>query len=161
MAEPRTCGGCTACCKTHGIQEIAKAPGQWCPHCKVGESCDIYGSHPPTCQGYQCNWLMGLGQEKDRPDRVKVVCEFQTPPRLGRVLCMFEVEEGGLESEYARTATRMSLIIRTSVVHHPVRGQIKLFLAKDILVGRLTASTENHDGTKTEMKVVPYRPGRF
>ncbi len=30
----RTCDGCSACCKTHGVRSIQKLPGEQCPHCR-------------------------------------------------------------------------------------------------------------------------------
>ena len=29
----RACGSCTLCCKTMGVDELAKPPGVWCQHC--------------------------------------------------------------------------------------------------------------------------------
>jgi len=70
----RTCGGCTFCCKVMEIEELAKPGGQWCRHADRSTGCAIYGSHPPTCQSFACQWLVSPSlAEELRPDRCKIV----------------------------------------------------------------------------------------
>jgi len=71
--QPRLCGGCTACCKTHEIRALAKPPGHWCPHCRPGEGCVIYAERPEECRTFACLWLRGFGPDRIRPDRTRVV----------------------------------------------------------------------------------------
>jgi hypothetical protein len=127
----RTCGTCTACCKTHAILELNKPRGKWCAHCTIGKGCKIYGEHPPTCKDFACAWLEGLDSAEDRPDRVKIVVDSQEVLHIGRVIKIFEVSEGALEASYARQLTRRYLLTSTPVVHIPLRGPGKFFLAKD------------------------------
>lgn len=71
----RTCGDCAACCKTHGVLEIAKPQGVWCTHCHGHRSCAVYSTptFPRECADFRCAWLDGAGDEEDRPDRLRVV----------------------------------------------------------------------------------------
>lgn len=79
MTEARSCGSCTMCCKVMSIDELGKPQGVWCSHCRPGRGCDIYGSHPPTCQGFMCGWLSNPDfPEEARPDRSKVVLEIDS-----------------------------------------------------------------------------------
>ena len=45
------------CCKVMGIGEIAKRPGEWCPHCDIGNGCRIYADRPPSCVEFYCMYL--------------------------------------------------------------------------------------------------------
>ena len=56
-APGRSCAGCTMCCKLLEIGALNKPPGQWCPHCKVGEGCAIYETRPDECRSFNCLWL--------------------------------------------------------------------------------------------------------
>lgn len=79
LLSARSCGSCTLCCKVMSIDELAKPQGVWCPHCSPGRGCDIYGTHPPTCQGFRCGWLTQSDFPDDaRPDRSKVVLEIDS-----------------------------------------------------------------------------------
>lgn len=61
------------------IDELAKPQGVWCPHCRPGRGCDIYGAHPPTCQGFRCGWLVNQDFPAEaRPDKSKVVLEIDS-----------------------------------------------------------------------------------
>ena len=53
----RACGSCSLCCKLVGIEALNKPPGKWCPHCKPGTGCTIYGSHPDECRDFSCLYL--------------------------------------------------------------------------------------------------------
>jgi hypothetical protein len=70
----RECGTCTLCCKTMGVDEIAKPRGQWCPHCAVGKGCNIYHDRPGECRSFNCTWLVDeqLGPEW-KPEKSKIV----------------------------------------------------------------------------------------
>jgi hypothetical protein len=73
----RSCGGCTLCCKALAIKELNKPLGVACQHicssgCAVQDqraTNDIYFG----CNTYNCLWLLGDLQEKDRPDKIKAV----------------------------------------------------------------------------------------
>lgn len=73
MTAPRTCGGCTMCCKLLGIPELKKMPGTWCSHCHIGTGCRIYEERPQSCRDFMCMWLQGNAPDGARPDRSKVV----------------------------------------------------------------------------------------
>lgn len=73
-APGRSCGSCTMCCKVHGIAEIAKPIGKWCPHCEIGKSCRIYDTRPQECRTFHCLWLADeRTADHWRPDRSKIV----------------------------------------------------------------------------------------
>jgi hypothetical protein len=80
----KSCGSCTFCCKVMGIAELAKPQGVWCPHCRPGRGCGIYGAHPPSCQSFACQWLSEPGMpDIYKPDRSKVVLDTDPGgPRL-------------------------------------------------------------------------------
>jgi hypothetical protein len=61
-----------------GIDELDKPAGAWCQHFKAGVGCSIHGSHPPTCQGFRCMWLISPTMpDQVRPDRCKVVLTLE------------------------------------------------------------------------------------
>jgi hypothetical protein len=39
------------------IEELAKAAGRWCGHCKPGRGCLVYDSRPAECRAFNCLWL--------------------------------------------------------------------------------------------------------
>ena len=107
----RSCGTCTACCKTHGIhEEIQKLAGEWCVHCNRGRGCKIYETRPTPCRVYQCGWLEGFWGEQDRPDRRKILIDsHETPREKLSYICIWEVREGEIERAYAQTKKRFYL----------------------------------------------------
>ena len=77
LTKGRTCGSCTACCKVLGVEELGKLEGQQCPHVCAG-GCSIYKKRPESCREFECLWLQGLFEERDRPDRLRVVFDVTT-----------------------------------------------------------------------------------
>ncbi len=70
----RTCNTCSACCYTHGIEELAKGNFSVCHHQNPVGGCRIYGEHPRSCQKFTCAWLDNeVGTEHDRPDLMGLV----------------------------------------------------------------------------------------
>jgi hypothetical protein len=124
----RVCGGCTACCKTHGIRELNKPPGTWCRHCRIGEKCSIYNSRPKSCREYACSWLQGIGTEETRPDKIGFVGEFGFFDPFGRTLIIFEAEDGALSSEICRRWSLNNLWNKYCVVHRALDGDHKMYL---------------------------------
>jgi uncharacterized protein len=51
------CEGCTACCKTMGVHELAKPVNTRCAHCETGVGCRIYDTRPSSCRTFECVWL--------------------------------------------------------------------------------------------------------
>lgn len=81
----RTCGTCTACCKTHGIPELKKLPNVLCPEVnKVCHNCSIYDTRPQSCRDFECLWLQGVQwlTEEDKPEKSKVVWDVCDAPDL-------------------------------------------------------------------------------
>lgn len=73
-AVQRSCGTCSFCCKVMAVEELAKPMGAWCAHRSPGRGCGIHGSHPPSCQGFACQWLLEPAMpHRLRPDQTKVV----------------------------------------------------------------------------------------
>jgi hypothetical protein len=76
VAPVRSCGSCSLCCKLLVIEELAKPPDTWCPHCKPGRGgCSIYADRPPSCRLFRCGWLDSKGRVGDEwyPTRSKMV----------------------------------------------------------------------------------------
>ncbi len=70
----RNCDGCTMCCKIMGVQEIDKAPWQWCKHCDASAGCRIYEERPGECRTFNCHYLLdpSVG-EHWKPSRSKMI----------------------------------------------------------------------------------------
>lgn len=61
------------------IDELAKPQGVWCKHCTPGRGCELYGTHPPSCQAFRCGWLVNADiPDSVRPDRSKVVLDIDS-----------------------------------------------------------------------------------
>jgi hypothetical protein len=74
----RTCGTCSQCCKTLGIDELKKPPSVWCPHAEIKKGCKIYDDRPHSCRIFNCLWLKDERlPDAMRPDKTKVVLHFQ------------------------------------------------------------------------------------
>ncbi len=130
----RSCDGCTACCKTHGVFEIKKMPGEWCPHCKVGVGCGIYSTRPKGCADFKCSWLMGIDGSgpQHRPDIIKIVPEYREITGIGTGMWFWELEAGALSSELARNWSRRNLIAGNCVMHVALDGNHKLYLSAKV-----------------------------
>lgn len=128
MAEERTCGGCTACCKTHGVKELSKPGGAWCEHCDVGQGCKIYSERPNSCQQYKCAWLVGIGLEEYRPDKTGIVPDFKSLPDIGLAVWFFEAKEGKLDSDFSKRQLRLNLEAGNCVMCVPLVGAPQLYV---------------------------------
>ncbi len=76
MSSPpsKTCGSCSLCCKVMSVDDLGKLQGVWCSYFKKGPGCSIHGSHPLSCQAFQCLWLLSPTMpDAVRPDRSKIV----------------------------------------------------------------------------------------
>lgn len=109
ILQQRSCGGCTACCKTHAVFEIEKPMGKWCPHCRVGKGCAIYLDRPKACKDFVCEWMKGFGKDEHRPDKTKIVLDFFTGEVIPEIFQVWEVTEGRIDSLFAREMARLSL----------------------------------------------------
>jgi Fe-S-cluster containining protein len=130
--ESRSCGSCTACCKTFAINspELVKPAGEWCKHCDKGRGCANYNNRPESCRAFVCEWRKGRGEEKHRPDRVKVVLDYWNPPDAvpGGILQIWELIEGSLAHAYAKEVTRQTLAGGIWVSHINLRAhRTKIF----------------------------------
>ena len=66
----KECGTCSMCCKLLYIEELAKPPGQWCPHVVQGKGCGIYETRPRPCRAFSCHWIkLEALDDRWRPDR--------------------------------------------------------------------------------------------
>ena len=93
----RSCGECDLCCIVHGVPGTTEA-GERCPLMRSGtvsvlhpdgetthhpqRGCMMYTGRPRMCATWFCAWLLGLGTEDDRPDRIGVIPDFTGPGRI-------------------------------------------------------------------------------
>lgn len=126
----RTCGNCTACCKTHGILEFQKLAGEWCSHCDINVGCKIYSVRPIECKEFQCAWLMGVGESHHRPDVTKIVPDYREIPVIGTTMFFFELIEGSLSSDFVRRWTLRNIMVGNCVMYMPLNNNPRLFLSK-------------------------------
>ena len=116
----RTCGGCTACCKTHAVSQVQTTYGEWCQHCKIGSGCTVYDQRPIDCRVYECVWLKGKGKESDRPDRLKIVMDVTIIKFDGEdvvLLNFWEVEPGAASQARVQQFTEANVAAGNAVRH--------------------------------------------
>ncbi len=145
-SEERTCGGCTACCKTHAVFEIDKSPGRWCEHCNIGKGCRIYDTRPEKCREFRCEWLNGYGE---RPDRTKIVLDFHTEGAMGKLLQMWEVSEGALRRSYANEVKNECLTSDISVCCLYLDGRKEMFVPPDFVITQELLDQLAEEGIRT------------
>lgn len=71
----RQCGPCAECCYVLGVHELGKASFARCQHetRSPAGACGIYRTRPASCTEFECLWLQGQLDRKDRPDRLGIV----------------------------------------------------------------------------------------
>jgi len=132
----RSCGECTTCCNTTAVLALNKPEHQWCTHCDIGKGCKIYETRPSGCKDFYCDWLKGVGEEDQRPDKTGIVAFRAGNVKSGGLYCIAEMEHGQLDTPYARrlinkalklpfvvscsfVRRRTYLVIPTGAVIHP------------------------------------------
>ena len=96
---PRRCRDCSECCTALVVDDVPTDAFERCKH-QCARGCSIYAKRPKPCADFECNWLLGLGGNGDRPDKSGVVFTGQAHPSLpeGRWLykahIMRETERG-------------------------------------------------------------------
>ena len=79
----RDCGDCTVCCEYMPIKVLAKSAFTPCANLvsplKECENCTIYAERPKVCREYSCMWVVGHGDDEDRPDRCDVLVDSMIP----------------------------------------------------------------------------------
>ena len=128
----RTCGKCTACCKTHAIPKINKPEGKWCGNCKIGKGCIIYLTRPKECKDFRCEWLKGFGRKDTRPDLIKIVLDYQTNGLLKKLFTLWEVSKKALSSPFAKNMINFSLINKIPVCLIYCNGKKELFIPENL-----------------------------
>jgi len=128
----RTCGGCTACCKTHGVLEIQKMAGVWCPKSALGKGCSVYADRPNECRNFACAWLIGLIDEQYRPDKIKIVPEYRAVTGIGTILWLWEVRKGAIRSKFVNKWTLRNLLVDNCVMQIPLVEPPALFLSEKL-----------------------------
>lgn len=82
----RSCGHCTACCSTLGIEKspgeedlgllsFEKVAGVRCQYEKNKRGCRKYKLRPLSCRIYACWWRRGWSIEDARPDKLKLIVD--------------------------------------------------------------------------------------
>ena len=64
----RRCGPCSACCHVLAIPETGSTGWSDCQHQRKHGGCGIYTDRPEPCSSARCQWLLGVGANRDRPD---------------------------------------------------------------------------------------------
>lgn len=129
----RSCGGCTACCKTH-IGDVMKARGgEYCDACQLGSGCVIYEDRPEGCQVYRCLWVCGKGEDPDRPDLLGVVMdmkvvEFQDEDQVA--LNLWEVVDGAIDSRRVQDIAVANTDVGNIVITRPYKQPPKYYFPK-------------------------------
>ncbi len=124
----RKCGECTACCKTHGVFEIQKMAGVWCPKSVLSKGCSVYADRPGECRDFACAWLMGFIDEQYRPDKTKIVPEYRIVTGIGTILWLWEVRKGAIRSKFVNAWTLRNLLAGNCIMQVPLAEPPVLFL---------------------------------
>ncbi|PIR56888.1 MAG: hypothetical protein CO042_03390 [Parcubacteria group bacterium CG_4_9_14_0_2_um_filter_41_8] len=141
----RSCGNCTACCKTHAVFEIDKMPGQWCKYCEKGKGCRKYNDRPGVCKEFRCEWIKGYGE---RPDRTKVVIDFHNQGAMGNLAQLWEVSEGALGRPYATRIRSECLGGDVCVCYMYLDGRKEMFVPPGFFVSPALLARLNEEGIK-------------
>ena len=125
----RACGTCNACCMLPPILEpLNKTAGVWCKHCDVGIGCSIYKRRPKQCRDFLCQWILGEGEEEERPDKIGLMFDMMTFPVIGMTFLIFEFLEGKLNQPLTWSMTDSKLEQGIPVCHLPLSGNNKLYV---------------------------------
>lgn len=100
----RKCDECHVCCIEPSLVyeelNINKPVREPCPFLDLNVSCNkckIYERRPKTfCEDFYCSWILGFGEEEDRPDKNGVLTYTQKINN-GFWIIVLEVEENGLK----------------------------------------------------------------
>jgi len=130
----RTCGTpgdtCTACCKTHYVnQPLGKGSdttlaGKWCSYCTIGTGCTDYNGRVAACVDYFCLYL--LGEDDMRPDRSGIVADwYPSDDETVRVIRLMEYRPGAFREpvfdRYLELGKRLNCFVLT-IVPKPFGG---------------------------------------
>lgn len=102
------CGACTACCYTHGVDELGKPAFTPCVHLgfvpELGrEGCTVYENRPASCRKMACSWLQGkLGKSEEmRPDQFGLVTSGHVDEGIGPTAHIVEAWPGAVDNQPA------------------------------------------------------------
>lgn len=148
MQTINSCGGCTACCTTHGVPEIKKPPREKCSLCG-DRGCSIYETRPESCRDFECHWLLGNAGGPDcRPDKTGIVPTYVEHPELGLILVLTEFRPDALCSELAFQWTLNNAKKGGLTLHSSFGGNKRYYLPKG--AGAEGDFTETIQGQITE-----------
>jgi hypothetical protein len=126
ISDARSCGDCRVCCTLFEIPEVKKDLNSPCRHESRNPSapgCKIYAHRPQVCRTFECAWKLGLGTNRDRPDR------------LGIMLYTINLEDGlpGLAIVEAHPGAFQTKRVRDMIALYQARkpGRIILRRAED------------------------------
>lgn len=156
----RACGSCTACCTVLQVNDLKPAPKPGycnCPHQRVTRDrrgrkpgCQVYADRPPTCQGYECYWLGGLFENRDRPDRIGMIVDSADGVLVGLsslagfpVIVVRECWDGAHNGKRFKLAMA-GLITRTAILYHG-EGYPYLMAPNAEMMGKLQAASAKLD----------------
>lgn len=121
----RTSGECSACCTVVGVDDLPTPKATWtrCDHEQAGGGCSIYAERPTPCRRYKCAWLIGLGTEAERPDRIGIIADPWRPPDGGELgLHLREVWPGAASPEAVHRLL--------SAVHERMEGLVAIIVPR-------------------------------
>ena len=147
MKIKRACGGCTACCLiVLDIDELEKPLGQWCQYCEKGVGCQIYAKRPHNCRGFVCQWLLGGGEESERPDKGGYILDYcgewlEGKDDKHKLLQIWEVEEGKLNLYLPKIwqLTKQATDAGIFVSHIYLSGRKVVFVPNTISLSKIKA----------------------
>ena len=152
----RSCGGCTACCKALPVFEIHKPAGQQCPQCNEGVGCRIYSTRPKPCREFICQWLMGYGEDSERPDLIEIVPDYEEIEGLGKVFFLWEVSEGTLDGPHGQEMVKRAIHNEIPVCHIYCTGERKLYVPKGLNISE--RELQVHAGDNCHVFIVSSTP---
>lgn len=108
----RKCGSCSECCTVLEVHAVIRKPGYTrCEHAKRGSAtncCKIYNTRPEPCALFTCGWLHGIGDKRDRPDKLGVLFTTEHHDDLGgRVLFVWETRRDARKSQRVRYVLKL------------------------------------------------------
>lgn len=111
----RNCGDCNACCSIPSIPELDKPEFTNCSHLKRGyKGCTIYMDRPVSCKRFACLWLLGMGKNKDRPDRSGLMAMPPTGTKELPIIQVYKVGSSAKSDQWTEDAQKLIRLLSST-----------------------------------------------